>query len=40
MTEKETFTFPTFHERAVPLTDADNARIELTELTRALIRES
>ena len=40
MTEKETFTFPTFHERSVPLTDADNARIELTQLTRALIRES
>ena len=40
MTEKETFTFPTFHERSVPLTEADNARIELTQLTRALIRES
>jgi len=40
MTEKETFTFPTFHERSVPLTEADNARIELTRLTRALIRES
>ena len=40
MTEKETFTFPAFHERSVPLTDADNARIELTQLTRALIRES
>jgi acyl-coenzyme A thioesterase PaaI-like protein len=40
VTEKETFTFPTFHERSVPLTEADNARIELTQLTRALIRES
>ncbi|MGA1362299.1 MAG: PaaI family thioesterase [Ilumatobacteraceae bacterium] len=40
MTEKETFTFPPFHERAVPLTDADNLRIELTQATRELIRES
>ena len=40
MTDKESFTFPAFHERAVPLTDADNARIELTDLTRELIRES
>ena len=39
MTEKESFTFPSFHERTVPLTDADSARIELTELTRELIRE-
>ena len=40
MTEKESFTFPSFHERTVPLTEADNARIELTDLTRELIRES
>ena len=40
MSEKESFTFPSFHERAVPLTDADSARIELAELTRELIRES
>lgn len=40
MSEKETFTFPPFHERAVPLTDADSLRIELTRATRDLIRES
>lgn len=40
MTGKETFTFPPFHERAVPLTEADNLRIELTQATRDLIRES
>ncbi|MFM8553247.1 MAG: PaaI family thioesterase [Acidimicrobiales bacterium] len=40
MSEKETYTFPPFHERAVPLTGADNLRIDLTEATRDLIRES
>jgi acyl-coenzyme A thioesterase PaaI-like protein len=40
MSEKETFTFPPFHERAVPLTEADALRIELTRVTRELVRES
>ena len=40
MSEKDTFSFPPFHERTVPLTEADNLRIELTRVTRDLIRES
>lgn len=40
MSEKETFSFPPFHERTVPLTEADSLRIELTRVTRELIRES
>ncbi|MEY4366414.1 MAG: hypothetical protein RLZZ305_1758 [Actinomycetota bacterium] len=40
MSEKDTFSFPPFHERTVPLTGADSLRIELTRVTRDFIRES
>lgn len=40
MSNDEFLSFPPIHERAVPLTEADNARIEMTNVLRELIKET
>lgn len=40
MSDEEFMSFPPIHERVVPLTEADAARIEMTNVIRELIRET
>lgn len=40
MSNEEFLSFPPIHQRVVPLTEADSARIEMTNLLRELIRET
>lgn len=40
MSNEEFLSFPPIHERTVPLTEADSARIEMTNVIRELIRET
>jgi acyl-coenzyme A thioesterase PaaI-like protein len=40
MSDGETISFPSFHERAAELTDSDLARIRLAEATRQLVLDS